>query len=225
MKLSQHTISVLENFSNINSNLVVKPGNIISTISEAKNILAIANLNESFDREFGIYDLKEFISVYNLITDPVLDFSESSVKISNQRCNASYRFADVSILTTPTKTIKMPDPFVKVNLTSGDLAQVGKAASVLKHTLFSIVCDEYGTAIKVYDPKNSASNAFSISLDCEPVTDKKCDLQFLISNLKLIPGDYEVEVASMNGNMISLWKKSTNDIQYFIALEKSSTQN
>ena len=53
IKLSTQTLDILKNFSGINSNLVVKAGEPLSTISEAKNIMAIANISESFETGFG----------------------------------------------------------------------------------------------------------------------------------------------------------------------------
>ena len=61
-KLSSQTIDILKNFSSINSNLVVKAGEPLATISEAKNIMATADIVEQFSSDFGIYDLNEFIS-------------------------------------------------------------------------------------------------------------------------------------------------------------------
>ena len=57
MNLSNDTISILKNFSDINQNILVKPGSKLQTISTLKNILAEANIKESFDQEFAIYDL------------------------------------------------------------------------------------------------------------------------------------------------------------------------
>ena len=61
MKLSEQTIEILSNFSGINPNMVFKEGNTLSTISEAKNILASATIEERIPREFGLYDLGEFL--------------------------------------------------------------------------------------------------------------------------------------------------------------------
>jgi hypothetical protein len=57
MQLSEKTIEVLKNFANINPNLVVSAGSNLKTISEAKNIMASADVAETFDNGFGIYDL------------------------------------------------------------------------------------------------------------------------------------------------------------------------
>ena len=48
MKVSSQTLSVLKNFSEINENILVKPGNTITTISTLKNVLAQATIDERF---------------------------------------------------------------------------------------------------------------------------------------------------------------------------------
>jgi len=48
MNLTTDTLSVLKNFSDINQNILVKPGNKIQTISTMKNILAEAEVSEKF---------------------------------------------------------------------------------------------------------------------------------------------------------------------------------
>ena len=46
MELSDRTLNVLKNFANINSNIVFREGNVLKTISVAKNILAKVTLDE-----------------------------------------------------------------------------------------------------------------------------------------------------------------------------------
>lgn len=74
MKISEDTISILNNFSAINAALLFNEGSDIFTISEAKNILAKASVDETFPREFGIYQLSEFLSAVSLLENP--DFEE-----------------------------------------------------------------------------------------------------------------------------------------------------
>ena len=61
MRLSNDTVAVLKNFSSINQNLVIKAGNEISTMSAMKNIVAKADVKETFPKDFAIYDLNEFL--------------------------------------------------------------------------------------------------------------------------------------------------------------------
>ena len=69
MKLSEKTISLLENYSSINQSILVKKGSKLRTISVMKNILAEAEVDEHFERDFGIYDLPQFLNGVNLMRD------------------------------------------------------------------------------------------------------------------------------------------------------------
>jgi len=221
-KLSSQTIDILKNFSGINSNLVVKAGEPLSTISEAKNIMAIADITEQFSADFGIYDLNEFISMFSLLQDPDLEFTDDSVQFKSGRTRASYRFADQSILTSPKNKINMPQSDLTVHITSELLSQVRKAAGVLGHSIVSLKGEDGTVTLSVVDPKNSSANTFSVVLDENNSQHGSFDLQFLINNLKVLPGDYVVNISS---KLISHWKNETIPVQYYIALEKTSTFN
>ena len=98
MNVSNETIEVLKNFAGINPNIVISPGQKLKTISEAKNIMAEADITEDFPVEFGIYDLHEFLSVINLVDTPVLNFGDSSVRITDGRLNVNYFYSEKDIL-------------------------------------------------------------------------------------------------------------------------------
>ena len=66
MNITSDTIAILKNFSDINQNILVKPGNQLQTISTLKNILAEADVPEKFEQEFAIYDLPEFLRAVDL---------------------------------------------------------------------------------------------------------------------------------------------------------------
>ena len=59
MELSENTLQVLKNFSNINQNLMIRSGKTVKTISEARNVLSTAVVDVEFPQDFGIYDLNE----------------------------------------------------------------------------------------------------------------------------------------------------------------------
>ena len=82
MQLSNDTVEVLKNFSTINPNLVIEPGQKIQTISESKTVMAKAEIVEDFPNEIGVYDLNEFLSVLNLIESPSLDFKDKYLTVS-----------------------------------------------------------------------------------------------------------------------------------------------
>lgn len=225
MKLAQSTLDILKNFSSINDNLVVKQGSTISTISEAKNTIGIAKLTDSFPQEFGIYSLSEMLGIHNLVgNEPELAFSDSAVQFSSGRSKANFRFADITILTTPKSEVKMPAADLTITITAEDIVQVRKAASTLGHSIVSIKGNDGLISLSVMDPKNSSTNSFDIILEENNVQKASFDCQLLIGNLKVLPGSYEVNISS---RLISHWTNidspAGTSLEYYIALEKTST--
>ena len=219
--LSDDTINVLKNFATINPNLVFTPGQKVKTISESKTILAQADITEDMPKEFGVYDLNEFLSVYNLVDTPTLTFEDKSVLINGANNQVvRYFFSEIEILTTPQKDIQMPDAELGFTLTDDILNQIRKAAAVLGHTELSLTGDNGVITASVVDTKDTTSNSFSYELD----RDNSCknDFNFIVSipNLKLLPGDYFVSISS---KLISNWTNNNYPIEYFIALEKNSS--
>ena len=134
MKLSSHTTSVLKNFATINQNLVIKEGNTITTMSAMKNIIAKAEVEETFPQEIAIYDLNEFLASMSLFKEPVLDFQESYVVIKEENSKSKglrYWYSDPSVVTSPTKMITMPSEEVKFTMSNEDLNKLKRAASVI----------------------------------------------------------------------------------------------
>ena len=221
MKISKETLEVLKNFSAINPNLVICEGSKLSTIADAKNIMAAVNVSETFPKKVGIYDLNEFLSALSLIEDPEFEFGDSDVSIKSNTATLTYRYADTSILTSPEKEVNMPPADVEVNLTADDIAQIRRAGSALNHPVVSITTEHGDDAVylQVKDPNNSSANVYSHKV-CSASSDDAYDYQFLIANLKLIPGDYKVAVSS---KLISNWECINNtSVKYWIALEKTS---
>lgn len=219
MQLSDDTISLLTNFGAINSNIVLRPGQQLKTISEAKNILAVADIVEDFPTEMGIYDLNEFLSTYSLVDDATLMFEGNSVQIANNTNRVKFYFAEPSILTTPDKEITMPTSEVNIVLTEEILSKTKKAASVLGHLDVAIIGTDDSISIKVLDTKDSSANTFETDLGPN-TTGHKFSFVMNISNMKIIDGEYDVQISS---KLISKWTNKTKPVSYFIALEKSST--
>jgi hypothetical protein len=222
MKLSTDTVNLLKNFSSINSNIVIQGGNVLRTMAEAKNVMARAEVAETFPDSFGIYDLGEFLSVYNMFDDPDLDFADdmNSVTMREGRSAVKYFFSDPAILTTPSKDITMPQTDVSFTLTSDDLASIRKASSALGVSEL-VVTKEGDTIVGVVtDTKNSTSNSFKIELQgASSNLDEDFKFVFSVSNFKVTSGDYTVDISS---KLISRFTNEDGTV-YFIALEKSSS--
>jgi len=215
MKLSNDTREVLKNYSTINANLLVTSGNQIATMSQMKNIVSLANLPDTFEKEFAIYDLNEFLSAMSLFDDPELDFGDSSVKISQGGQSLNYFYSDPTVVTTPKSDITMPDPDAIFTLKQSVFNQVLKASSVLGVPDMVLDVNETGQMnLRVSDRKNDTSNSFSVEVGEGGTPNQK--FFFKVENLKLLSGDYEVKVSSKG---ISNFKNVNKDVEYFIALE------
>lgn len=222
MQLSTRTIDILRNFSSINANLVVDNGNVIKTMSAARNLVSCAEIEETFPQSFGIYDLAEFLSVISLVNSPQISFSDNYCTVSDTSglSSVKYFYSDREMLSYPKKDITMPECEVKFLLNVNVLQQIKRAAAALGHKELSVTPSGGSVQISVIDPKDSTSNSFSVVVDGQYPDDTDFNLIFSVDNFKLIGEDYEVSVSS---RMISKFKSLDSNIEYFIALEKAST--
>jgi hypothetical protein len=222
MELSQNTLDVLKNFSGINQNLLIKEGNTIKTISEAKNVVATAHVAEEFPQTLGIYDLNEFIGVLGLVDNPNLKFTDSSVLVGDAsgRSQVRYFFSPEETLTSPTKDINMPSSEVKFTLDNETMGKIKRAASTLGHNELSVTQSDGVLRLSVLDTTNSTSNSYVIDMEGEFAEGAVFNFILSISNLKMISGDYEVSISS---KLISEFKNKDMNVSYWVALEKSST--
>jgi hypothetical protein len=221
MELSENTLQVLKNFSTINQNLMIRTGNTIKTISEARNVLATAVVDAEFSQDFGIYDLNEFIGVLGLVDTPRLKFDPEFVTVgdSSGRSKVKYFFSPEETLTTPQKDITMPSADVKFVLDNNTLSKLKRAASALGHSEVSITGKDGVLRLSVVENQNSTSNAYSIDIDGD-FGGATFNFILNIANLKILPGDYDVSISS---KLITNFAHKELNINYWIALEKTST--
>ena len=219
MNLSNDTREVLKNFSSINQNLMVNSGNVIGTMSAMKNIVAKATIPDTFQTEFAIYDLNEFLSALSLFKKPSLNFSDKSVKLDEEGGGSSlnYFFSDPSIVTSPKTDITMPSVDVEFTFTQDTFNQIMKASAVLGTPDVEVKGTAGGDVnLVVTDRKNDTSNDFSMKVGEN--SSSTFSHFFKVENLKLLSGDYNVQVSNKG---ISHFKNISKDIEYFIALEAS----
>ena len=219
MKLSDKTILLLKNFSSINQSILFKAGTKLRTMSVMKNILAEATIDEELPKDFGIYDLNQFLNGLSLHQSPELDFAKDEhVVIKEGKMRSKYFFADPSVIVSPPeKEITLPSEDVSFSLTSQQLEKLKKAASIYQLPDISAIGDGGVVKLVARDKKNDTSNDFSIVVG---ETDKQFVFNFKEENLKIIPGSYDVVVSS---KLLSRFTAQNYDLTYYIALEPDST--
>tara|TARA_B100000287_G_scaffold165603_1_gene156205 strand:- start:378 stop:1043 length:666 start_codon:yes stop_codon:yes gene_type:complete len=219
MKLSESTLSLLKNFSTINQSILFKKGNKLRTISVMKNILAEATITEELPKDFGIYDLNQFLNGLGLHHQPDLDFgNDGHVVIKEGRMRSKYFFADPNvIITPPDKEISIPTEDVSFELSTQQLDKLLKAAGIYQLPDLAVKGGDGVVKLVVRDKKNDTSNSFSVIVG---ETDKTFTFNFKIENIKILPGTYEVVVSQ---KLLSKFTNTDCDLKYYIALEPDST--
>ena len=195
MKISEATMGVLRNFSDINNNILFKPGKSIATMSTMKNIMAKADVAEEFESEFGVYDLPEFLRALDSFAKPVLKFNGSAnlqIKDESSSLSARYAFADKSTLVVPTKEIQMPDKTVTFTLKNSDYDSVKKLYTNLSLPDIAFKGENGKIKLVALDKKNSNSNTSSIEVG---TTDIEFTAYIKAENMKIIPGEYDVALS------------------------------
>jgi hypothetical protein len=218
MKISNETKDVLKNFSTINPGIKVDAGNKLQTISNMKNILAVATVTEQFPQGFSVYNLPEFLGATSLFEDPEFQFNDSAMTIADDNSSMSYFYASEGMVTSPEKMITMPESEVNFDMSSTLLSDLQKASSVLG--VNDLVLESTGGNVQftVKDKKNSTTNTFSRMV--KEGDGASFSMNFKIENLKVLAGNYNVSVSSKG---ISNWKNKDVELEYFIALEPDST--
>ena len=220
MKISENTISILRNFSDINANILFTPGKTLQTMSTMKNIMAKADVEENFESEFGVYDLPEFLRALDSFQQPVLNFNGSAnLKIKDEKSSLSarYAFADKSTLRYPTKVISMPDKTITFTLKDSDWESVKKLYTNLSLPDIAFKGENGKIKLVALDKKNSNSNESSVVVG---ETNLEFTAYVKAENMKIIPGDYDVALSKAK---IAHFINKKVKVQYWIALEADST--
>jgi len=219
MKLSDITLSLLKNFSTINQSILFKQGSKLRTISVMKNIYAEASIGENLPKDFGIYDLNQFLNGLTLHNSPDLDFTnDGHVVIKEGRMRSKYFFADPGVIVTPPdKEIEIPSVDVSFELSTNQLDKLLKAAAVYQLPDFCAVGGAGVVQLVVRDKKNDTSNSFSVIVG---ETDKEFTFNFKIENIKILPGTYDVSISQ---KLMSKFVSKDYDLKYYVALEPDST--
>ena len=209
----------LKNFSSINQSILFKEGNKLRTISVMKNILAEATVSEKFAKDFGVYDLNQFLNGLSLHKSPELDFkNDGYVVIREGKMRSKYFFADPNVIVTPPeKDITLPSEDVCFEVSTEQLDKLLKAAAVYQLPDISAVGEGGVIKLVVRDKKNDTSNDFAIVVG---ETEDQFSFNFKVENIKVLPGTYEVVVSK---KLLSRFVSKNHDLTYYIALEPDST--
>lgn len=224
MHLSERTTKVLKNFSGINPSIVFKEGNFLTTMAPAKTIIGKAEIDESFEKRFAIYDLSRFLGVLGLFEKPELVPGDKSVVVKEGNQKISYVYSgEGMIVDAPAKDLSINSPDVQFDLSSKDFQAIMKAASTLGLPELVVTGDGTKVSLTALDSKAKDKDGKPVSdtysIDHVGDTDKTFNIFFKADNLRLIPDDYNVKI-TLKG--ISQFTSKDGKLKYWVTLENNS---
>lgn len=221
MKISKRTLDILKNFAGINTGILVNEGNTISTLSNTKSIFAEAKVDEVFTRQFALWDLNKFLGTVSLFKDPEFLFEQNHITIKNGKSGLKYYYCDPKLVMSTNKKITMPKSVVSFTLLSKDFSEILKAASVLQVQHICVEPTEDGKSVQIVarDKEDSTSNQYSLVVG-ENTGGADFEFIFDVENLKILPGDYQVEISE---KVVSKFSNKNEPLTYWIALHADST--
>ena len=207
----------MKNFSGINTAILVKPGNEICTVNNAKTIVAFAKVPEDFTVQFGIYDLNNFISTVNLFDEPNVEFDTNSMTITGGVSQCTYGYAEESVIASPKRRVIFPDSDVEFALPKDTLDRIMKASSTLALPMLAVTKDtKNNIVLRAIDPKNPNANAYSVIVG-QDLSEKQYNFLIQTELMKMVRADYKVSISKQ-----FLCRFAADDIEYFVSVEKSS---
>lgn len=216
MKFSNKTLEILKSFNSINSSLLFKKGNIVSTIDREHTILAIANIEEHIPQDFAIYELSKFIGALSAIPDGEIILDEKQLVIKNNNSKIKYTYAEpATIKVSPYKEIPVDNVLASFNLDYAALNNVIKVASVMELPDLIIKSDKDSNDIVIYATNEQDPTADSYQVKVGE-TSNAFKVSFKIENIKLLNRDYTVMIPDS-----PFVKFQGSDICYWVASKAS----
>lgn len=216
MQFSTETIQVLKNFAGINSNILIREGSVLSTISTSKTIFARATVKEEFPMEFAIYDLTSLLALLTLTENQEIEFGEKSLKVSKDNGEFEYFYSDPSIIVSPpNKKLSFDEHFV-FNMSKEDLVMITKAASIVEAPSLCFVSSGGKVVLSVGDPNTPASNSYKKTVG---EFDQDFNVILSVDNLKVIPEAYEIVLSKKK---FVHMRNEERGLAYWLAAEPKS---
>lgn len=220
MKLSGKTLAVLNNFSKINSSIIIRPGNILSTVSNSKTIAGMATISEEFDKEFAIYDLNKWLTIISFLGDPDIQLETDYMTLASGNTMMRYTYASQ-------KTIRTPPPkklletvenlYLQFTLLPEVFIAVDKAMKILGLPVLAIIGSEGKLYLETVNTVNPSVDTFKIKIG---ETDKTFRILINRENLEIIPNlTYEAMVDQKGCVLLSCQEFG---IRYLVAIEDAS---
>lgn len=223
MKFSDRDVSILENFTIINSAVQFKAGNVQKTVSSSKSVMLKAKLDVEFGKDFAIYDLTRFLRTLKLLdNDYEIELKDTHLVLKGPQTTVKYFYCapetifSINQLKTQAD-VELPSVDTQFVLTGQIYSKLTKAITMIGVRTIAVV----GENGKLYVETHDSDKRVMDNLRME-IGDAKGNFTYKFSsdNLKLISGDYSVEVSNAGmSKFTGLPGTNTENMIYWVALD------
>lgn len=225
MILSKHTMNVLKNFSTINPNFIIEPGNRLATVSNSKNIFVEAYVEEEFPFEFVFYDLTDFLTNFSLFDNPDIEFTESQIYIRENNNVATFGCGEKDVVFNSNNNAKVldyirerkdkiEDIYTQFSLSESYISQLKKRGNIMNGSHLVIEGKNGKLSTIITKPSEPNTNKFITEI-CD--TDKEFSISIKLDNIKLIPENYEVYIAKFKGGNACFFVAKGVELRYLVS--------
>lgn len=217
MKFTPDTLAVLKNFSTINQSIVIAPGSLIGIRSPESTVFAVAEVPEVFDRDLAIYDLPQFLNVFSMFQDPVLDLSRGlKACIREGKTVVNYTFAEPSLIKKAPNGIVDPPAITSFELSTKLLQQILKGAGIMNLPQIRITGDGKYLYIGATDAESPSTNTYDVEIgETSEIFTAFVD----VTSFKHLLRDYTVTVTN---RLLKFESQGLVKVTYWTALNQNS---
>lgn len=226
MQLSDTTIAILKNCSQLNQNILIEAGSTIRTVNSHKTTMFKCTVPEVFNHEVRLHNLTDFIRILSLFDNPTFDFGSTSVTIYDESgASMSYGYSDREDLVVETRDPPEMEVIAEFPVTNDQMSKITRSAQMNKVEDIGFICEDGKLMIKAHDKKR-VTREFTINLNGTSSEDfvvylkhgRKC------AKLTLLPLDYTVQIGKLNGREAVRYVFNTEEfhISYLVAAEYGS---
>lgn len=231
MKVSGETLQTLAAFTQINGNLLIREGNIQGSVSNGKNIFCRARLEDSFPKEFGIYNVKEFLDTLTFDINPELEFQEECVKVSYSDLELYHYYTHPDVIRqAPDKDIELGDVFYSFDFTRTLQQKLKKFTKNFRDSISCLALEAKGGSVKLnaMKEKKIPKKHGLFDYEYQPIfsadigkSNHEFSIRFCPKNLS-VPLELEYEARLDDRKFLHL-KAKDRELQYWLAIEPNSS--
>lgn len=230
-KISNEFTEILKKFYVINSNIkLCKDTSVLKSKNAANTMMVKANVEERFERDFNIYDVREFLSVLSLIDEPVLDLShENYALIKSLDGKQKIRYLDTPDELITSYTDKEPTfttAHFEIEIDAVTFKRVVQSSNTLKLEYIGFHCEGGNVTLKAFNKNRGdeiETNYYSVDVG-KASNDFQLNYKLDVNRVQVVADEgallFRIDAKRKISNILTETGKD-----FFLSLEPKSTFN